>query len=103
MALEKNPDDIFSTTGPVALRDAIAEYEEVTKDNSDTSQLSILPSHLIYGVNFEWGGDRAKSELFRLCHLPDAEFNASRCKEQLHEGYTVTYWSGECRTHAIYA
>ena len=94
--LEKNPDDIFSTTGPVVLRDAITEYETVTRDNSEASQLSILPSHVIYGVNFEWGGDPAKNELFRLCHLPDAEFNASRCKELLPEGYTLTYWSGEC-------
>ena len=98
VALERNQDDIFSTTGPVVLRDAVAEYTEVTKANSDASDLTILPLELIYGVNFDWGADPAKNKLFRLCHLPDAEFNASRCKEH-QVGYTVTYWSGKCSLH----
>lgn len=96
VALERNARDIFTTTGPVALRDAVAEYEAVTKAESELSELTIFPSSLIYGVNFEWGFDPEKNQLFKLCHLPDADFNASRCKDNVQGGYSITYWSGKC-------
>lgn len=94
VALHKNVDDIFTTTGPVALRDAVAEYQGVMKAESEVSELTILPFEQIYGVSFDWGADSAKHQLFKLCHLPDAEFNASRCKENVQGGYAITYWSG---------
>lgn len=87
--------DIFVTTGPVLLRDAVEEYERAMTATSKQNELTIFPPKLIYGVDFDWGANKKTHHLYAMCHLPDKDFNSTKCKENFKEAYTVTYWSGD--------
>lgn len=103
-----------SVTGPVSLRDAIAEYEKnkvlngphvspvvndlihvgpFAHDPSEHHQVLLLPSHMIYP--YSWGGDGQGAR--DVCWVLQDTYDANQCKRRLdvHQkgSISITYWS----------
>lgn len=83
--------DIFSTTGPIMLKNAVADYQAtaISKD------LTLLPPEKIYGLDWDWRGVPSMRHVFAACHAASKSFNATQCKAFFPEAYAITYWSGD--------
>ncbi len=86
-----NKNDAHRITGPVMLREAVAQYRASCQNN----ELVIFASETLYGIDFNWRDDPKKQQLFNVCHAASKEFNSTLCKSFFPNSYAITYWSGD--------
>ena len=84
-------DDAHRISGPIVLRQAMLEYQ----NTSSTGNLTILPPHTVYGVDYNWRGNSTMQHIFSACHAASNDFNATKCKAFFPDSYAITYWSGD--------
>lgn len=83
--------DAHRTTGPIMLKNAVAQYHLT----SPLQDLTIFPSDKIIGVDFNWRDDPEMLDTFTSCHAASKEFNSTKCKILFPGSYSITYWSGD--------
>ncbi len=83
--------DAHRVTGPIMLKDAVADYQSTSMFND----LTVFPQEKVYGVDFNWRSDASMQHIFAVCHAPNPNFNSTQCKTFFPEAYSVTYWSGD--------
>ena len=88
---EINSADIFHTTGPILLRQAVQDYQATAL----SKDLTIFPQGKVYGVDWLWHSDPSMQHVFKVCHVAQATFNATQCKTFFPDAYAITYWSGD--------
>ena len=86
-----NDRDAHRTTGPVMLKEAVAQYQ-ITSSSQD---LVIFPAEKLYAVDFNWRDDPKMRHVFSYCHAASKSFNSTHCKKFFPESYAITYWSGD--------
>ena len=62
--------DAHRTTGPIMLKNAVAQYHSA----SPVQDLTIFPSEVIIGVDYSWRDDPQMLSTFSRCHAPSKEF-----------------------------
>ena len=83
--------DAHRTTGPIMLKNAVAQYQKL----SPSQDLTIFPSEKVIGVDFNWRDDPKMLSTFLSCHAASQEFNSTKCKLSFPDSYSITYWSGD--------
>lgn len=83
--------DAHRTTGPIMLKNAVAQYHKM----SPLQDLTIFSSQMLIGVDFNWRDDPKMLSTFLSCHAASEEFNSTKCKLFFPESYSITYWSGD--------
>ena len=86
-----NKGDAHRTTGPIMLKNAVAQYQLT----SPIKDLTIFPREQVYAVDFNWRDDPHQQHIFAFCHAASTTFNASQCKRFFPESFAITYWSGD--------
>lgn len=86
-----NRGDAHRTTGPIMLKNAVAQYQLT----SPVKDLTIFPRDKVYAVDFNWRDDPQRRNIFASCHAASTTFNASHCKGFFPESFAITYWSGD--------
>ena len=86
-----NIGDAHRVTGPIMLKEAVADYQStaISKD------LTIFPSDKVYGVDWLWRDDKSMQSVYSVCHAPNPHFNSTQCKSFFPDAYAITYWSGD--------
>lgn len=83
--------DAHRTTGPIMLKNAVAQYHKM----SPSQDLTIFPPEKVIEVDFNWRHDPLMLSRFTSCHAASMEFNSTNCKLFFPDSYSITYWSGD--------
>ena len=84
--------DVHRTTGPIMLKEAVADYQAT----AHSKDLTIFTSDKIYGFDWNWRGNPSMQHVWDVCHAAKQQtFNATLCKAFFPDAYAITYWSGD--------
>lgn len=83
--------DAHRVTGPIMLKEAVADYQATAVPND----LTIFPSDKVYGIDWLWRDDQSMKHVFSVCHAAGSQFNSTQCKTFFPDAYAITYWSGD--------
>ncbi|DBB01557.1 TPA: hypothetical protein ACH3X1_000206 [Trebouxia sp. C0004] len=86
-----NVGDALTVTGPIMLKEAVADYQSTAM----SKDLTIFPSDKVYGVDWLWRDDKSMQSVFSVCHAANPHFNSTQCKSFFPDAFAITYWSGD--------
>ena len=88
---EVNKDDVHRVTGPIMLKQAVADFQ----NTSPKQDLTVFSPKTVIGVDFNWRDDSKMRKVFAVCHAASGDFNTTLCKDHFPDSYALTYWSGD--------